>query len=423
MTMRLGTADMFNTALANLQTRQTNLSNIQSELTSGLKIVNPSDDPTGAANAERAQTRLMQLATQQNNLQTHQDSVTLAEGTLGEITTALQSFRQLVVSAGSGTNTPADLATITTQLTGLRNQIMTLANTQDSNGLPVFGGLGSSTTPFTGSQGLPASYTFQGLPGQAASSINSIPGTLNGATTFMMQPARDGVYNVTGSAIPTGRTLTTGSVSVTNSAQVTGSAYNIDITGVDSTTVPGTTTITYGVTENPAVTVPPSAAQTVSYPTPTAGNTASFALTGLPGLSLTVNGTPAVGDQLNVTPVSSIFGVMDSTINDINGAANANGVTQAVAQSLGALDIGMNKVASSQGLAGTLMNQATAISNDQSNTNIQLKTDQSNAQDLNMVQGASEFQNDSTAYQAALQTYAQLQKLSLFDYIGGSSTG
>ena len=42
---------------------------------------------------------------------------------------------------------------------------------------------------------------------------------------------------------------------------------------------------------------------------------------------------------------------------------------------------------------------------------------QSNAEDLDMVQAVSRFQNEQTSYQAALQSYAMVQRMSLFDYI------
>ena len=42
----------------------------------------------------------------------------------------------------------------------------------------------------------------------------------------------------------------------------------------------------------------------------------------------------------------------------------------------------------------------------------------SRAEDLDMIKGISDFENQQTGYQAALQTYASVQKLSLFNYIG-----
>ena len=47
----------------------------------------------------------------------------------------------------------------------------------------------------------------------------------------------------------------------------------------------------------------------------------------------------------------------------------------------------------------------------------QLEADRSRAEDLDMIKGISDFQNQQTGYQAALQTYASVQKLSLFNYI------
>lgn len=112
-----------------------------------------------------------------------------------------------------------------------------MSNSKDNNGQPLFGKLVSTTTPFAGPQALAPDYTFNGLPGQAASSEVAIPFALDGDSAFMLQPKRDGAYNVN---VSTTRTLTTGAVSVTNAAAITGASYAIAITVVDTTTTPGT---------------------------------------------------------------------------------------------------------------------------------------------------------------------------------------
>ena len=50
---RLASANTYDNAISNLAKRQTALSNLQENLTSGKKVVRASDDPTGAAQAER----------------------------------------------------------------------------------------------------------------------------------------------------------------------------------------------------------------------------------------------------------------------------------------------------------------------------------------------------------------------------------
>ena len=45
------------------------------------------------------------------------------------------------------------------------------------------------------------------------------------------------------------------------------------------------------------------------------------------------------------------------------------------------------------------------------------KAEQSAAEDLDMTQGISDFQNQQTGYDAALKTYSMVQRMSLFQYL------
>lgn len=448
---RLGSANAYDNTLRNLQTRQTTLSNLQESLTSGKKINSAADDPTGAAQAERAMNRIARIATDQRALESQRNSIASAESTLGNITDALQNFRELVVTAGNGVYTASERSTIAGQLTGMRDQILALANTKDSNGLPLFAALGSALAPFVGPQSVEPDYTFNGLPGQAASGQHTIPFTLDGEAAFMNQPARDGVFNVTvgnttTGSIPTSRSLTTDGVVVSSSATVASTAalaqatagnpdypsYTVTFTALDSTTVPGTTTVTYDITETPAVsgTNPIVSAATASYAT---GSNAKIAITGIPGLSFNINGippttdkdsgatvigSPAVGDTVNVAFKRSVFSVLDTAINDIGKATNANAATQAVAQALHNIDISMTRVSAVRGQAGDLLGRADRITTDNDKRNIEQEGNRSRAEDLDMIKGISDFQNQQTGYSAALQSYAQVQKLSLFNFLG-----
>ena len=109
--------------------------------------------------------------------------------------------------------------------------------------------------------------------------------------------------------------------------------------------------------------------------------------------------------------------MLDNAIRDIGGAANNNAAIQAVSQALGNIDIGMGRISAMRGQAGDLLNRADRITTNQGKRSIQLEADRSRAEDLDMVKGISDFQNQQTGYQAALQSYAQVQKLSLFNYI------
>jgi flagellar hook-associated protein 3 FlgL len=411
--IRLGSANAYDTALSNIMSRQSSLSSLQENLTSGKKVVRASDDPTGAAQAERAITRLARIETDQRALESQRNSIAQAESTLADVGEALQNFRELAVSAGNASHTAQERSAIAAQLTGYRDQVFALANRKDTNGLPLFSALGSALAPFVGPQTLPQDYTFAGQPGQVASNEVAIPYALDGDRAFMHLPARDGVFNATlVPAAPTHQIGTTGVV-LTDPALVSGSAYSISISGVDTTTVPGTTTVSYDIAENPNVTGPFSGS--ASYPS---NSTANIAVTAIPGLTVNITGKPVFGDIIKLDPRPSIFSVLDDAIRDIGNAVDGNAATQAVGQALHNVDIGMSRISSARGQAGDLLNRADRISSNQEKRSIQVEGDRSRAEDLDMIKGVSDFQNQQTGYQAALQSYAQVQKLSLFNYLG-----
>lgn len=420
---RLGSANTYDNAVHNLSNRQSTLSQMQENLTSGKKVVRASDDPTGAAQAERALNRISRIATDQRALESQRSAIIMAESTLGDVTDALQSFRELVVSAGNGTHTAAERQTIAGQLSGLRDQIFSLSNRTDANGQPLFGALGSTKTPFVGPQTATPNYTFNGLPGQTTSSEVAIPIALNGENAFMLQPARDGTFTqiVSLAALPANRTLTPGAVTVDDATLVTGSGYEVKFTyvGPGLSGVTGSATATYDINE-----LPPYAGATPFTSTGNVmpdfpyGSPVTIPVTGIPGISFNIVGTPAQDDSVAVKPSpTSLFGILDDAISEIGGATSPGGAAQAVNKALGNIDIGMNRVSAVRGQAGDLLNRADRITTDQSKRSIQMEADRSRAEDLDMVKGISDFQNQQTGFQAALQSYAQVQKLSLFNFI------
>jgi len=177
--------------------------------------------------------------------------------------------------------------------------------------------------------------------------------------------------------------------------------------------VTGLTTAIYSTTENPSVSGV-IAPVTVTYPI---GSNPSLTISSVPGLSFTVSGTPKTNDTIRLDARPSVFSVLDDAIADIASAPNNNAATQSVSQALHNIDIGMQRISAERSKAGDLLGRADRISANQETRSIELEGDRSRAEDLNMVKGIADFQNQQTGYSAALQTYAQIQKLSLFNFI------
>ena len=449
---RVGTANMYDNAIRNVSARQTSLVNLQENLTSGKRVVRASDDPVSAAQAERALTRISRIQTEQRALENQRNAIAQAESTMGDAIGLVQEARQLMVSAGSGALTSNDRATIANQLQSLRDQLTAVANRTDTNGIPLLGALGSAQSPFMGPLNSTPDYLFAGQAGQTASDGVTLPNTLDGDSAFMFDAKRDGSFHaaitpgtstviVPGATTPSvpamgqpNRALTTSAITVAegtnfNKNPATGLAYTYSVSFSNVTLDPATNTLsaTYNVTSTDPAFVPP-AQQTL---TPIKiGEKGEFNINGLPpGMSMkvttlptkAVDGTitlsPANGDTINISPQASVFSVIDKAIAEIKAAPNSNVAAQASGQALANIDIGLERMSNIRSYAGELLNRADRITGDQSKRSEQLEADRSRAEDLDMIKGISDFQNQQTGYQAALQTYASVQKLSLFNYI------
>lgn len=410
---RLGTANMYDNALRNIGARQSSLSNLQENLTSGKRVVRASDDPVSAAQAERALNRLARIQTEQRALETQRNAIAQGESSLGDAVSLIQNFRELTVSAGNAALTPADRATIANQLQGLREQLQEVVNRKDTNGIPLLGALGSALAPFTGPLSTSPDYDFQGLPGQTASSGVTVPGTLDGDSAFMFDPTRDGAYTAGVSTISNGRQLTTTAVTPVDRSLITGQNYTIAFSAVGPGATTGTSTASYTVT-NTTTGVSSAAVVVPDFPS---NKPVTVSISGIPGLALDVTGTPANGDTIALKPSASLFSTLDSAITSLRTASNSNAAIQAVGQALANIDVGLDRVNNMRGYAGELLNRADRITGDQEKRSIQLEGDRSRAEDLDMIKGYSDFQNQQVGYEAALKSYAQVQRLSLFNFI------
>ena len=413
---RVSTANMYDSSLRNLTARQKSLVDLQENLTTGKRVVRPSDDPVAAAQAERSLTRISRIQTEQRALDVQRNAIAQAESTLGDAVGLVQEMRQLIVAAGSGTLTPNDRRTYANQIQSLRDQLTDVINRKDTNGVPLLGALGSALEPFAGPLLSTPDYLFAGLPGQASANGTSIPTTLDGHAALMFDPVRDGVYTADVTRGP-GSSLVSTAITTTHRDVLDGAQYTLAVDNVTVDPIAGTTSIDYTLTKTARDgTVTTSTATTAPVIT---GQPIPIAITEGADtvMSFNLTGTPAVGDTVSMQPSSSLMSTIDSAIRGITNAGDSVAASQAVGQALANLDAGMERLHNMRGFAGELLNRADRITGDQEKRSIQLEADRSRAEDLDMIQGISDFQNQQVGYEAALKSYAQVQKLSLFNFI------
>lgn len=141
----------------------TNTNNsLTAELSSGLRVNQLSDDPLAAAQSAQISTSITRDDTFIQTATSESSMMQVADSTLGEVVSQLTSAISLSVSANNGTLSSSNLASTIQQLTGIRDQIVSLANTS-YQGNYLFAGTQGSTAPFTlDTSTSPATVTYNG---------------------------------------------------------------------------------------------------------------------------------------------------------------------------------------------------------------------------------------------------------------------
>lgn len=405
--MRVATANSYDNTISQLNKRQAELSKLQSSISTGKRVQRASDDPVAAVMSEAAQNRLARVQADQRSLTTSRTSLTQAESALGNAGGILQDVRDLMVSAGNGTYSPKEYKDIASQMEGMRDQLLAVANQKDSAGRTLFGGLGGTSSPFVETFGAAGrSVQFEGMRGQEATGNTTLPQSFDGNAVFMRVPPGNGSFTVELGAGNTG-SVHTDPGQVSDPSAVTGQAYSIAFSGASGSMQYSVTNTTTGL---------PVAGQTAQpY---NEGSAIAF-----DGVSFAVSGKPANGDTLVLAPNSDstdIFAVLQKTIDTLRSASSSGSpaVLQTLGRTMTELDAGHDRVLQARSLAGAWLNRADATESLLADRAVAHKAEQSSLEDLDMVQGISDFQNQQTGLQAALQSYAQVQRLSLFQYIG-----
>lgn len=445
---RFGTSHMYDRTIRNIGKQQAELASQMEHASAGKRVIRASDDPVAAAQAERARTRLSRIETDQRQLEAQKATITYAESTLGEINGAMQDFRGLLVQAGNGSYNQTQRDTLVEQLQSLRKQILNYVNRTDSNGLPLFRGLDTNANqPFpNGGLGIQT--------GQTNSNAYTITNSLDGGLAFFSGVTGNGVLSIGVGANNQGTAHTNvGVITDADAAYelkeslntLTQQLQNLQSGGTSlpaSIRLPLSAEIVFSEDANGALqyqvrtptgiqTTPPAGTNPADYPQVVYSESAaapfkSGADIQVLGMNITVSGDPKAGDSFQVAASApqSIFDTLDAAIRAVQTAGNTDGstksalLTQGLTNSLAEIDTQLNRISTVRGLAGDLLNQADRMNSSLLALNEQVESQRSAAEDIDAVAALSQLKTQETAVSAALQSYASIQKLSLFNYIG-----
>ncbi|HEV7915533.1 MAG TPA: flagellar hook-associated protein FlgL [Albitalea sp.] len=395
---RVSTAQGFDSSLQQLQRRQAELTESQQQLTTGKRVNRASDDPTAAARAERALASVSKVEATKRGVEASRTVMTQTESSLGDAGELLQRARELLVAAGSGANGDAQRQSIAVDLRGIRNQLLAVANRNDGADGYLFGGQGSSQAPFIDA---PGGVQFAGTAGQSqVAGREQLPISLDGGATWLAGRTGNGVFETRVIASNGSAWIDAGSVVAP--ASLTGSTYRLQFTNTAGA-------VTYSVLRDGAAT----AQANVAYSPGTAIQ--------IDGMAVAVSGTPANGDDFELRPSTStlsVFGMLDKAVADLSaGGKRSAQITQDSVMNLRNIDQSMARLSTARSDVGGTLNRIDSVNDSLDSLKLQGQTERSSAEDLDMLQAISEFQNKQSGYDAALKSYSMVQRLSLFQYL------
>ncbi len=160
MFYRVTQSQMAANAQVYLTKQSSELSVAQQQVSSGLRIQRPSDDPAGMRRSLIQKDRIERLAT-------HEESIQAVKSRLNEAAVQLQDTNDLLTRARTialqapQTTDSSERKILAQQLTGLIEQLDSIANASDENGF-LFSGTAANTQPFLNVQSTAGQQQYSG---------------------------------------------------------------------------------------------------------------------------------------------------------------------------------------------------------------------------------------------------------------------
>ena len=400
MTLRLSTSLIYQNGMNALLDNQGRLSYTQMQLSTGRRILSPSDDPSGAVQALELRRAIDTTNQYQENIDLASTRLRLEESTLGSVNDNLQRVRELAVQASNDTQDDTTRAGLAVEIGERLSELFSLANTRDSNGEYIFAGYRSQGEPFARTA---AGFVYNGDDGQRflqVSPVRQVAIGDSGTDVFYAIPDGNGTFSTAGAAGNTG-TGVIDSGTVNNLTAWVPDDYTISFTGPTS----------YDILDGGGA--------TIASGTYRSGDTIAFN-----GVQVTITGTPSTGDAFSVSASApkDLFSMVQD-LQTLLTTPTSTGAEQAqfhsrVNRSLTELNQAMDRILTVRADVGGRMNALDSQQAIHEAAAVSFEQNLSEVQDLDYAEAISRFNQQLVTLQAAQQTYVKVQGLSLFNYIG-----
>jgi flagellar hook-associated protein 3 FlgL len=380
--------------------QQVALSRTQNQLSTGKRLQTAADDPAASVHVLELQRALSASEQYKSNSVNAKNRLNLEETTLADATSVLQRVRELALQANSPVLDSSTRNLLTAEIRTKMDELMAMANRQDATGDFLFSGYASATQPFARPANGAVQYQADSgerqqviAPGQKVADGHS------GDQVFLKVPEGNGVFAVSDTQTNTG-TGVLGGASVVDRSLWDRSSYTVNFTA------PGN----YEVRD--------SANALIS-----SGSYQSGAAITFRGISFSLSGAPAAGDQFKVRPAASesMFATIDKLISltstPVSSAADSVKLSNGLAAVLQQLSQGIDHLSSVRAEVGSRLSAIDVADGARDSFGVENQRLLSELQDVDYAEAVTRMNRQLLSLQAAQSSYAKLANLSLFNYL------
>ena len=397
--MRVSTSGMFAAGQSAMLRLQEALDFTQRQISSGRRILTPSDDPIAAARSLELREAVGRLEQFDRNANIATNRLGQEESALASVNNVLQRVRELALQGNNATQTNESRKQIAIEIRELGDQLVQIANQKDGAGSFLFSVNLEDTQPVVRAG---ASFAYNGDQGQRFIQIGEgrqVADGDSGAAVFFNIRNGNGTFSTAPNAANTG-TGVLGAGSLTDPTAWDQGQYTVRF--IDQAN--------YEVLD--------AGAAVVSTGTFQPGDTLAFR-----GIEFSLDGQPEAGDEFSVGP--SRFQDVFSMVEGIAGALD-QGASSPASQALLHNSINTGLLNIDQAIGNVLdvrieVGSRLAAIENQVDTNAAYKlTYQStlaDIEDLDYAEALTRLSLEVTTLQAAQQSFVKTQSLSLFNYL------
>ena len=415
--------------LKNFSSLNEEIQKTQNKISTGKNILLASDDPTGSVQLSGLQVILGRINQYNRNIESSNERLTLLDKNLQNINTIMVRAQELIIQASSDVLGPSDRESLALEIDEMKQEILSIANAQDSNGSFLFSGYKTSTLPFVkNNDGLVNYNGDRGVSSLSISESNVMQTTLDGGSVFENVIDNNqmsfSLFELLEDVSASIRTAAAGVNGVKSIAQAELSIYNqnpgewsFDLTGSD-----GTQNIKVEIVgDNPTEIV-----DKINLYVVDTGVTASLKSDGKTILlsdskngPLEIKNLSVFGvDRAEKTPKSYIeVSTKDAIGNFLAKNQTLYDDNQRPAKQLDKIVNAQSHISNNRGIVGARVNSLQRQSELLIERQNAVEKDVSDLSDADLSNLVTNLQSMMTSMQASQQAFVKVSQLNLFDYI------